>query len=179
MRATEEAWNKFLASMIKKRCPNLSRQLLAVLGLSAIAVLTSEPGQAQTPAAICARVGTDDTPRAIPEALAPAVNATFGTDMPAALAVKTTVFRCADGHVLVCTAGANLPCGPANTSPTPGPGVVDWCRDNWDAAFIPAAVVGHDTIYAWRCQDGAPHIVRQIEEVDPRGFIARFWRVLG
>ena len=80
------------------------------------------------------------------------------------------------GHVLVCTAGANLPCGRANTSRTPGPGVVAWCRDHPNAAFIPAVATGHDTIFAWRCQGGVPQIGRQISDVDPRGFIANIGR---
>jgi len=98
--------------------------------------------------------------------------------MPAREAIATTVFRCAGGHVLVCTTGANLPCGPANTSRTPGPGVVAWCRDNPDAAMVPAVASGHDTIYEWVCRDGVAQIARQALKVDPRGFIVEFWRVL-
>jgi hypothetical protein len=56
--------------------------------------------------------------------------------------------------------------------------VVDWCRDHPGIAFVPAMVTGHDAIYAWRCQDGAPHIVRQTQTVDARGFIAQYWEAL-
>ena len=149
--------------------------LLAVLALSAIPVA---PTHAETPSEMCARVRTDDTVRPIPESLAPAVNAAFGTNMPAGIATATTLFRCADAKVLVCTVGANLPCGPANTSTIPASGMTDWCRSNPDADFIPAVVVGHDTIFAWRCQNGSVGIVRQVEEVDARGFIARVWKTL-
>lgn len=127
---------------------------------------------------MCTRISTDDTLRPIPESLVPAVNAMFGTTMPPRVAVDTTVFRCADGHVLVCTVGANLPCGRANTSGTPGPGMVDWCRAHPAADFIPAVATGHDTIYTWRCQGGAPQIGRQISDVDGRGFIAQYWKAL-
>jgi hypothetical protein len=133
---------------------------------------------AETPAALCRRIGTDDTTRPIPEALVPAVNAAFGMRMPARVAVDTTVFRCAGGHVMVCTVGANRPCGKANTNRDPSAGVVQWCRDNPDASMIPAVATGHDTIYEWRCQGGAPQLLRQTLHVDPRGFITEFWKTL-
>ena len=136
------------------------------------------PAHAETPAAVCARIGTDDAPRPIPGALVPAVNAAFATSMPAQVAVATTVFRCAGGHVLVCTAGANLPCGKANSGRTPGPGAIDWCRGHAESAFIPAYAVGHDTIYAWRCRGGVPEIAGPALPVDARGFIAQYWKTL-
>jgi hypothetical protein len=98
--------------------------------------------------------------------------------MPARTAVDTTVFRCTQGHVMVCTIGANLPCGKANTSREPNPGMVQWCHDQPDADFIPAATTGHDTIYAWRCHNGAPRIAGQVLHVDPRGFVAEYWKPL-
>ena len=55
---------------------------------------------------------------------------------------------------MVCTVGANLPCGKANTYCDPSAGVVQWCRDNPDASVVPAVATGHDTIYEWRCQGG-------------------------
>jgi hypothetical protein len=136
------------------------------------------PAHAATPAAVCARIGTDDTLRPIPESLVPEVNAAFGTAMPTRLAMDATVFRCAAGRLLVCTTGANLPCGPANTSRTPGPGAVAWCRDHANAAFIPAVATGHDTIFAWRCQGAVPQPGQQVLEVDRRGFIANYWQML-
>ena len=144
----------------------------------AIALLIATHAHAETPAAFCQRVGTDDTTRPIPEALVPVANTAFGTSMPARIAQDTTVYRCAAGHVLACTVGANLPCGKANTSRTPGEGLVQWCRANPDAATIPAAVTGHDTLYEWSCHAGAPGIVRQTLHADPRGFVAEFWKRL-
>jgi hypothetical protein len=133
---------------------------------------------AETPAALCRRIGTADTTRPIPEALAPAVNAAFGMRMPAREAVDTTVFRCAGGHVVVCTVGANRPCGKANTNRDPSAGVVQWCRDNPDTSLVPAVATGHDTIYQWRCHAGVPQMVRQTLQVDRRGFITEFWKAL-
>ena len=154
-----------------------ANRLLAVLALAALALPLATAHAAQ-PAAACAQIGTDDTLQPIPDSLVPAVNAAFGTSMPTDAAIRTTVFRCANRHVLVCTTGANLPCGPANTSRTPGAGVVNWCREHPDAAFIPMVATGHDTIYAWRCHGTAPQIVRQVQDVDASGFIARYWKEL-
>jgi hypothetical protein len=144
----------------------------------AIALLTAVHAKAESPAAFCQRVGTDDTARPIPETLVPTVNAAFGTRMPTRVATNTTVFRCADRRVLVCTVGANLPCGKANTSRMPGEGAVRWCADHADSAFVPAVATGHDTIYEWRCTGGTPQIARQVLEVDARGFVAEFWKSL-
>src|SRR5689334_13936968 len=112
----------------------------------AVAWLIAVHAHAETPAAFCQRVGTDDTTRPIPEAMVPAVNAAFGTSMPARMAMDTTSYRCAAGRVLVCIVGANLPCGKANASRTPGEGTVQWCRANPDADSVPAAATGHDTL---------------------------------
>jgi hypothetical protein len=149
-----------------------------VLVIVAVTVGLMAPVHAETPTSACTRAGAEDTLRPIPADLVPAVNAVFGTSMPVGAAVATTVFRCVDGNVLVCTTGANLPCGPANTSRTLGPGAIAWCRDHSDAAFIPAVVTGHDTIFSWRCQNGAPRIERQRYTVDAQGFITQFWKEL-
>ncbi len=154
-------------------------RLLPVFVALAAAWIDGPPSaQAATPASVCTRIGTDDTLRPIPESLVPSVNRAFGTTMPARMAIDTTVFRCSGGSVLVCTTGANLPCGPANTSRTPSRGAVAWCRDHPNAAFIPAVATGHDTIFAWRCRDEVPQADRQVLEVDPRGFIGTYWKLL-
>lgn len=150
-------------------------------GLCALAVLAAWPMarvHAETPAAFCARAVNDDALRPIPEALVAAAGVALGATMPPAVAMKTTVFRCANGRVLVCTVGANLVCGRASSSRTPGRGQLDWCREHPGDAFIPLVAAGHDTIYAWRCQDGSPRIDRQILDVDARGFIVQNWRQL-
>ncbi|MEJ0018512.1 MAG: hypothetical protein WDN25_18530 [Acetobacteraceae bacterium] len=134
--------------------------------------------RAETAAATCRRLGTSDTLRPITEAMVPAVNALFGTALPPRMAIDTTVFRCADRQVLVCTTGANLPCGKANASRTAGPGTVQWCRDNPDADFVPAVATGHDSLYEWRCRGGVAQVARQTAHVDRRGFVAEYWRTL-
>ena len=146
--------------------------------VATLAVGRVAPARAETPAAFCKRIGTDDTTQPIPEDLVAAVNAAFGMRLPTRVAVDTTVFRCAGGHVMVCTVGANLPCGKADTKRAPSPGVVKWCRDNPDTEVVPAVATGHDTIYAWQCRAGMPSIVRQTLHVDRHGFIAEFWKAL-
>jgi hypothetical protein len=144
-----------------------------------LAALTACPAglRAETPAAFCARVGTDDTLRPIPAALVPAVNAAFHTAMPADVATHMTVFRCVDRRVLVGGVGANLPCGKADTRPV-SVGGAHWCAEHANAPFIPAYATGHATIFDWRCRDGAPVITKQRFKVDRRGFVAAFWRGL-
>jgi hypothetical protein len=155
-----------------------NRLLLTFVVLLAVSTWRARSAHAETPSAICAQVGTDDTLRPIPASLVPAINKMLGTEMPDKMAMDTTVFRCAKRHVLVCTTGANLPCGRANTGRTPSPGAVDWCRDHSGTALIPAVATGHDTTFAWRCQGGTPQIDRQVLEVDTRGFVSRYWKML-
>jgi hypothetical protein len=153
----------------RKRC----LYVLAVLAAWSIA-----GAHAETPGAYCARTVNDNALRPIPEGLVAAAGAALGTTMPPDVAVKSTVFRCANGRVLVCTVGANLVCGRANISRAPGRGQLEWCREHPNDTFIPLAAAGHDTIYAWRCQDGVPRIDRQILDVDARGFVRQNWRQL-
>ena len=156
------------------RKPRLIVGMLAVGCLAGVQRL----GLAEPPAALCSRVRTDDELRAIPSELVPAVNAVLGTSMPAREVIAAAVFRCDQGHVMVCATGANRSCGPANARPIPRRGLVQWCHDNPDAAMVPAVASGHDTIYAWRCRAGAAHIARRVLTRDARGFIAEFLRVL-
>jgi hypothetical protein len=150
----------------------------SILATVVLAFLSIAQALAETPSGACARLGAEETPRPIPASLVPAVNAVFGTSMPLPVAIATTVFRCAEGHVLVCTIGANLPCGSANTSRAPEYGVTAWCHDHPNAAVVPAVATGRDTIFAWRCRNGLPRIDRQVYTVDAHGFVTRYWRIL-
>jgi len=140
-------------------------------------LMAGSGAHAQSKIGLCATGQTDDLARPIPESLTPAVNALFGTRLPPDTAIRTTVFRCLDGRVAVCMAGANLPCGKANADRT-NPGAENWCKENPSAPFVPAFASGHASIFAWRCGGGRPEIVRRINEVDKRGFIAQSWKVL-
>lgn len=95
-------------------------------------------------AAVCARVGTDNTPPPIPTALAPAVNAVSNAAVYASVARRMTMFRGADRRVLVCSW---MPCDKADTSRASAGGA-QWCKEHRDAPFIPAYATGHASIFA-------------------------------
>ena len=143
--------------------------LVALAILAARAAAAQEGGQ-------CAPGVTDDTLRPLPPSLTERAVRLFGLhDMPADQVQRTTVVRCFDGGLLACNAGANLPCGKANTSRSL-PQAVPWCQKNPDADYIPATISGHDSIYHWRCLRGAPVATGQPEITDSSGFIMSYWQ---
>lgn len=149
------------------------------------AVSAPTPAQAQfsDPFQYCAAVGTIDAPDA--RYIGPAVpgpvikemreKAGIAGDAPDDAVAAGTAWRCKDGHVWACFVGANLPCSKANTSSTPQPEMVGFCRKNPKAGSIPAAVTGHETVYDWRCVDGTPRVARQRFTTDAQGFVSDFW----
>lgn len=143
-----------------------------IVGIPGPAVAAAR-GAAETPRQHCRRVGNDDELRMIPAALAPVAGRLFG--VARGYAAKMTYYRCADHDLLLCSVGANLPCGKANQD-TQLRGADDWCRDNRNAAVIPMAVTGHDTIYEWKCVDGVAKPAREIGKVDGRGFFLEYWK---
>lgn len=125
----------------------------------------------------CREKGTDDTPRPLPQSIVPKAKQVFGLEMPDKQVRRSTVFRCAEGRVLLCNYGANLPCGKADADRRPR-GVAAWCRKNPDADFVPSYARPGGSIYDWRCVGGVAEIASQAEEIDPRGFVARYWKPL-
>lgn len=142
-----------------------------------VAQLTTAARAAETPFQRCRRTGTDDTLRPIPALLTPAAKRLFGLEAPDDVVRRTTVFRCMDGAVLVCNAGANLPCGKANAGRRLA-SAGRYCREHPDAPDIPAYVTGHDTIYTWRCQGASAVAGERTETLDGRGFMARLWKAV-
>jgi hypothetical protein len=132
---------------------------------------------AQTsPAEYCRQIETDDTLRAVPLSLVPAVVRLFQLEgMPVQQVQRSTYFRCAERHLLVCTVGANLACGKAETR-RDLPGVVAWCMEHAGSRNIPAYVTGHATIYQWRCDGPRPVASRSALSVDHREFISQNWK---
>ena len=154
----------------------LSCSLVAVPALFLLASEALAQGPAPAPGDACHAIGSDDTLRPIPSSLVPAATALFDLHaMPSEQIMRSTFFRCAGGHVLICTVGANLPCGKANKN-RHLPAADQWCADHRDANFLPAYVTGHDTIYQWRCSGTKADTVGNAMKVDARGFIARFWK---
>lgn len=136
------------------------------------------------PFAYCAAVGTIDTPDAgyagpeVPEAIVEGLRKEAGIadDAPTEWIVEGTVWRCMDGEIWACFVGANLPCTTkADVSRTPAPAMADFCRENPGSDFIPANVTGRETIYEWRCTDGASEIVKEAFKPDAQGFQSDFW----
>lgn len=145
---------------------------------------TAAPATFSDPFAYCASVQNADTldsaytgskmPDTIVKGLKKASGAS--SDAPDEMFTRGGFWRCMDGKVYACFVGANLPCeSKANTDKTPTNADQDFCKANPSTDFIPAAVSGHDTIYAWACKDGKAEIAKQVFQVDKRGYIAEIW----
>lgn len=139
------------------------------------------------PYAYCQAVGNADTPGPeftgpkMTKALAQAIKTATGAsaDAPLDLFMQGSTWRCMNGKVYACFVGANLPCdSKANTDATPTPEEQDFCTANPNSDSIPAAVTGHDTVFAWTCKDGKPEAGQPIVEVDSRGYITSIWYAL-
>lgn len=147
----------------------------------------SRQGTIADPWTYCQAVGTIDAPDARyvgpanPEAVALGLfRSQISPDKPMdPQVVKSTTWRCADGKVLACNFGANIPCREkANTDKTGTPAMTDFCKANPTSDIIPMAVTGRATVYAWKCVNGAPAIDRQITEPDAQGFLANVWHAV-
>lgn len=129
------------------------------------------------PARTCARIGTDDALRPLPPGLVAAARATFGLrTAPAGLIERGTVWRCAEGRVLACFVGANLPCGKLDRREDLPP-VTEWCRSH-PGGPVPASVSGHDTAWRWRCDGAVAMRDGEAWHQDARGFAAELWKPL-
>lgn len=137
------------------------------------------------PWAYCRAAGTEDEPDS--ERLGPETAAAFHgrvrevfdlpDDLPEERVSAWTAWRCMDGEVWACIAGANLPCRErADTRREPSEPLRSYCRDHPEADVIPAAVTGRATVYSWRCAGGRPEVAAQWSEPDPRGFHGGIWR---
>jgi len=156
---------------------------LAACGAGVAPAATSTPATYTDPFAYCAAVGTIDAPDAtytgpqvpqpVAEGLQRALNA---PDTPLGVLENGSSWRCRDGDVYACFVGANLPCeAKANTDRTPTQEEIDFCQQNPGSDFIPAVVTGRETVFEWRCRDGAPEIVKQVFQPDAQGFLSEIW----
>jgi hypothetical protein len=163
--------------------------VLAGCGTSPTPPSTPSPTAQATPVTYtdpftyCAAVGTIDTPGSdyvgpgVPESVAQGLQKALNApDTPIDVLENGSSWRCMDGSVYACFVGANLPCeAKANTDQTPTQAEIDYCQQNPDSDFIPAAVTGHETVYSWRCLGGAPEIVEQVVQPDAQGFLSNIW----
>jgi len=89
---------------------------------------------------------------------------------------KMMEWRCANGTVLACVYGANLPCGSkANASQIPAQPIVDYCRQNPDSQFVPMVVTGHETTVSWACHGPRPVVLRS-DAIDAQGYAKAYWQ---
>ena len=126
------------------------------------------------PLAYCKAVGTIDKPDA----------RYTGPKLPAWMAKqlkmqpdqgKMMEWRCADGAVMACQYGANIPCdAKAVTSQNPPQPVTDYCRQNPDSQFVPMYVTGHNSAVSWACHGPKP-VVLQSAPVDAQGYQQAYW----
>ncbi len=142
------------------------------------------PAAFSDPFAYCAAIGTIDKPDArysgpkIPDTILQGLKTASGAsaDLPLEVLANGSVWRCMNGEVYACFVGANLPCeSKANVDQTPTQAEVDYCKTNPESDFIPAAVTGHETIFAWACKSGVPVVEKQVFQVDPQGYIKEIW----
>jgi hypothetical protein len=136
------------------------------------------------PFAYCAAVGTVDAPDTRwagdeqPAVIADALRGPLGTmtDTPTETIQRTMVWRCANGEVMACVVGANLPCSEkADLNTEASEAVTDFCKENPDNDFVPMVVTGRATAYSWSCADGEPVLGEQMMDIDDQGFFADLW----
>lgn len=132
-------------------------------------------------AAVCARLGNDDSIRDYDPSLRTRTASAFkklfpnAKGMPDGTSWETQAqYRCMNGKVMVCFVGANLPCIRMNAR-RENPGADMFCRDNPDAGSVPAYAIGHDSIHAYRCRNGKTEVTGTTRQLDQRGFAKDLW----
>jgi putative hemolysin len=160
---------------------------LAGCGATVAPAATSAPAAYTDPFAYCAAVGTIDAPDAtytgprVPQSVAEGLRKALNApDTPLSVLESGSSWRCMNGEVYACFVGANLPCeAKANTNRTPTQEESEFCQQNPNSDFIPAVVTGRETVFEWRCRDGAPEIVQQVFQPDAQGFLSEIWYKIG
>jgi hypothetical protein len=135
-------------------------------------------------AAVCARLGNDDSIRDYDPSLRARTASAFKTLFPNAKGppdgdswATQAQYRCMNGKVMVCFVGANLPCVRMNAK-RENPGADLFCRDNPDAGSVPAYAIGHDSIHTYRCRNGKAEVTGTTRQLDQRGFAKDLWTEL-
>jgi hypothetical protein len=156
---------------------------LAGCGANVAPAVTPAPEAYSDPFAYCAAVGTIDAPDAtytgprVPQSVAEGLQKALNApDTPLSVLENGSSWRCMNGEVYACFVGANLPCeAKVNTDRTPTQEEIDFCQQNPTSDFIPAVVTGRETVFEWRCRNGAPEIVKQVFQPDAQGFLSEIW----
>ena len=129
------------------------------------------------PVQYCRAVGTIDKPDArytgpkLPKWMARKLNLNLNQE-------NQMEWRCANGAVMACLYGANIPCNSkANTNSQPSSAVRDYCQQNPDSSSIPAVVTGHETNVSWACRGEQPYVTNTAE-LDAQGYVKAYWQVV-
>jgi hypothetical protein len=158
--------------------PKMSEALRGLLSVLAVGITSAAPAWAQIftdPVPYCRAVGTIDKPDAryagpkLPGWMAATLH--LGPDQG-----ERMEWRCAQGAVLACLYGANIPCAAkADTSRTPTAAIASFCAANPDADVVPMVVTGHETVVSWACHHGLP-VVTAVGALDAQGYATAYWR---
>lgn len=140
----------------------------------------------ESPFAFCARVGSDDrlgrshgaAGGAALEALEPYLHDALGLPRDVSLPPNEIFWRCMDGEVYVCARGANIPCDSKADRSKMNRGAATYCRENPNAAQVPAYATGHRTVYSWKCIAGHAERGSTVSATDRRGFRTDIWHVV-
>ena len=156
-----------------------------VFAIVAASAMASEPPRTFTasadPFGYCITVGTVDNPAGgdgpapIPSSLDPYLPAALGLADDARIAPRSAYWRCMDGAVYVCVTGANLVCDRKADRAMTNAGADTYCRDNPDAATVPAYAVGHGSLFEWHCRAGHAWHGPPTGKLDRRGFRIDIW----
>ncbi len=155
----------------------IKRWFLLVAIVIASAAIPAKAEGYRSPVDYCRAVGTIDKPDAryigpkLPNWMAKKLHLTPGR-------ADQMEWRCANGTVLACVYGANIPCNAkADTKSTPTAAIIDYFRQNPDATFIPAVVTGHETNVSWACRSGQPYVSGSAD-LDAQGYVKSYWHVV-
>jgi hypothetical protein len=152
-------------------CALATDNVTATLGNSAAA--------RDDPFVYCAQVANIDEPAGgastLPPVLWPHVRRALGLSAAAKPAPQSYYWRCMDGAVFICAIGANIRCDAKADRATRNPGADNYCRENRDAALVPAYATGHNGIYEWSCNAGSAVRGKQVAKLDRRGYRSDIW----
>jgi hypothetical protein len=153
--------------------------LLYFLGASRQCLAADLGTTPSDPFSYCSTIGNIDTPvggaSPTPVALEQYLRTALGLPANSAPAPEHYYWRCMDGAVYVCATGANIPCDAKADRAKRSRGAENYCRENRDAAVVPAYATGHATIYDWTCSAGRAVRGKQVAKVDARGYRADIW----
>jgi hypothetical protein len=156
------------------------RLAFPILGvISLIGADVSSATAIEDPFAYCLRVGTVDEPTGggspVPAALVPYLRTAIGLSADAPITPEGVYWRCMDRSVFVCAVGANIRCDTKADRAKRNLGADNYCRENPNAAFVPAYATGHNGIYEWSCAAGSARRGKRLVELDARGYRIDFW----